>query len=151
MKLIELFNIFGSKKKKTRVGRGMSSGTGKTSRRGVKGQKARSGVAIKGFEGGQMPVIKRLPKRGFVSRNKISYSLVNIAAIEELIDNKKLAAKDEINLDLLKKVGLIRKSAVRVKLLNGKATVKNLKFTLNACSENAKKSIESLGGSVNII
>lgn len=144
MQLNELFNIPGSKKKAKRVGRGMSSGTGKTSGRGAKGQKARSGVAIKGFEGGQMPMIKRLPKRGFNSRSKNRFEVVNICDISRLIEEKRIKEGDVIDKEKLVSVGLIKSSKVKVKLLGDGELKTKVKFTLDAYSKSATEIVAKL-------
>ena len=118
MKLNSLFNLFGSVKKRKRVGRGIASGTGKTCGRGEKGQKSRSGVAIK-TEGGQMPLIKRLPKRGFNSRNKVNYKLLSLDHLGYLIQEGYIDSKQEITKETLKDLGLIKNESDLVKLLKG--------------------------------
>lgn len=148
MKLNELFDLPGAKTKKKRVGRGMSSGMGKTSTRGVKGQKARSGVAVKGFEGGQMPLIKRLPKRGFNCPNSKSYIAVNFSILNLLLDNKKIKADASIDKELLHKNGIIKNTKKKVKLL-AKGELRNkFSFKLDAYSEAAKAAIEKAGGKI---
>ena len=106
------------KTKKIRVGRGIGSGKGKTSGRGVKGQKSRSGVAIKGFEGGQMPLYRRLPKRGFNPVNKNDIAVINLGDLQNLIDNKKIKADEKININTFKKSKLFRKSINKFKVLS---------------------------------
>ena len=108
MKLNELSDLVGAKKNRKRVGRGIGSGTGKTSGRGVKGQKSRSGVAIKGFEGGQMPLHRRLPKRGFNNLFSKKYNVFNLDRIQYFIDNGKIDAKQIINIDTLLEAKLIK-------------------------------------------
>jgi large subunit ribosomal protein L15 len=148
MKLNELFDLPGARTKKKRVGRGMSSGMGKTSCRGVKGQKARSGVAIKGFEGGQMPLIKRLPKRGFNCPNTTSYVAVNFSVLNILLENKKIKEDASIDKELLHKNGIIKNTKKKVKLL-AKGELKNkFTFKLDAYSEAAKAAIEKAGGKI---
>jgi large subunit ribosomal protein L15 len=133
---------------KIRVGRGIGSGKGKTSGRGVKGQKSRSGVAIKSFEGGQMPLYRRLPKRGFKKINKKNIAIINLVNLEFFLKNKKIKAEDEIDKDYLIKKGLIRKKCDKLKIL-GKGDLKSkLKISTDFISESAKSKIEKAGGSV---
>lgn len=150
MKLNELSNNFGAKKDKKRVGRGIGSGKGKTCGRGVKGQKSRSGVAIKGFEGGQMPMIKRLPKRGFNCPSSKKYSVVNIADIEFLIAENRLNSTEVVTKERLVEVGLIKNTNLLVKLLSVSSGEFNspLSFQLDAYSASAKKLIEQVGGQI---
>ncbi|MFP3017841.1 MAG: 50S ribosomal protein L15 [Candidatus Tisiphia sp.] len=150
MKLNELSNNFGAKRDKKRVGRGIGSGKGKTCGRGVKGQKSRSGVAIKGFEGGQMPMIKRLPKRGFNCPSSKKYSVVNIADIEFLIAENRLNSTEVVTKERLVEVGLIKNTNLLVKLLSVRSGEFNspLSFQLDAYSASAKKLIEQVGGQV---
>ena len=148
MKINTLFNIPGSKKTKKRVGRGIGSGKGKTCGRGHKGQKSRSGVAIK-TEGGQMPIIKRLPKRGFNSLNPKSYKVVNVADIDALITAKKIDPSKTINKEILVNVGVINNVKVPVKLLgNVKEFNHNISLQLDACSKSAKSIVEKAGGKI---
>ena len=136
--------------KKMRVGRGIGSGKGKTSGRGVKGQKSRSGVAIKSFEGGQMPLYRRLPKRGFnpIKRNKIAK--INIEKIEALIQKGTIKADEKIDLENLKKKNIIRKSFKKIKIL-GAGNI-SIKFNIEAdfSSKSAKEKIEKIGGKLSI-
>lgn len=150
MKLNELSNNFGAKRDKKRVGRGIGSGKGKTCGRGVKGQKSRSGVAIKGFEGGQMPMIKRLPKRGFNCPSSKKYSIVNIADIEFLIAENRLNSTEVVTKERLVEVGLIKNTNLLVKLLSVRSGEFNspLSFQLDAYSASAKKLIEEVGGQI---
>ena len=139
-------------KKSKRVGRGIGSSKGKTCGRGHKGQKSRSGVAIKSFEGGQMPLYRRLPKRGFKSLNKKHLvGLVNLSQIQSFIDNKKLPTSDIISLDLLKKNKLINKKYEKLKLLGTGEIKHKLQVVVNAVSSAAKAKIEKNGGIVNIL
>ena len=141
----------GSKNKK-RLGRGIGSTKGKTCGRGHKGQKSRSGVAIKSFEGGQMPLYRRLPKRGFKSLNKKRLvGLVNLSQVQSFIDNKKLPTSDIISLDLLKKNKLINKKYEKLKLLGTGEIKHKLQVAVNAVSSAAKAKIEKNGGIVNIL
>jgi large subunit ribosomal protein L15 len=133
-----------------RVGRGIGSGKGKTSGRGVKGQKSRSGVAIKSFEGGQMPLYRRLPKRGFNVIGKINIAIINLEKIQSYIDKKTINSNDLINTDLLKKMKLINKNSQKLKIL-GTGEIKN-KITIEAdlISKSAKEKLEKAGGTVQI-
>ena len=136
--------------KKIRVGRGIGSGKGKTSGRGVKGQKSRSGVAIKSFEGGQMPLYRRLPKRGFNALKKQKIAKINLDKIQFLIDQKKIKLEDKINLDNLKKINFISKSFRKFKIL-GNGTLKNkLDIEADYSSKSAKEKIEKAGGKITI-
>ena len=136
--------------KKIRVGRGIGSGKGKTCGRGVKGQKSRSGVAIKSFEGGQMPLYRRLPKRGFNAFNKINIAIINLEKIQSFIDQKTINSTDLINTDLLKKMKLINKNSQKLKIL-GTGEIKD-KITIEAdlISKSAKEKLEKAGGTVQI-
>jgi len=148
MKINSLSNIPGSKKLRKRICRGNGSGTGRTGGRGDKGQKSRSGVSIK-TEGGQMPLIKRLPKRGFKSSKSINYTLISVADINRLIENKIVEA--HLVLDKLKLVnaGYIKSDKVLVKLLNGIEETKfKISVQLDAYSQSAKESIKAAGGEV---
>ena len=148
MKLNTLFNVPGSKKPRKRVGRGIGSGKGKTCGRGVKGQKSRSGVAIK-TEGGQMPLIKRLPKRGFNCSKSVDYTAISVADIEALIGMKRIDAAKSINKDMLVSIGYIKSNKVPVKLLGGtEKTSHKLTIELDACSTGTKDVVEKAGGKV---
>lgn len=149
MKLNELYNNPGSKRTKKRVGRGIGSGKGKTCGVGVKGQKARCGVAIKGFEGGQMPLIKRLPKRGFNCPSTTVYRTINVVDIEALVVDERVSGSETINKETLCKVGLIKNTNLLVKLLaNGGKVEKKLVIQLDAYSEAARSIVEKAGGKV---
>lgn len=148
MKLNELFDLPGSKKAKKRVGRGMASGTGKTSGRGMKGQKARSGVSINGFEGGQMPLIARLPKRGFNCPNSKSFIVVNFVTLNRLLEAKKIKEGVEINKETLHKCGIIKDTKKDVKLLAKGELKSKFNFKLDAYSATAKAAIEKAGGKI---
>ena len=135
---------------KLRVGRGIGSGKGKTSGRGVKGQKSRSGVAIKSFEGGQMPLYRRLPKRGFKKIGKENIAIINLSDLTLFLKNKKIKAQDEINVKNLSEKRLIRKKYDKLKIL-GKGDIKEkLKITTDFISKSARTKIEKAGGSINI-
>ena len=136
--------------KKIRVGRGIGSGKGKTSGRGMKGQKSRSGVAIKSFEGGQMPLYRRLPKRGFNSIRKINVAKINLDKIQSFIDQKKINPNDKINSELLKKLKIINKNSQKLKILgNGEIKVK-INIEADLISKSAKKKLEKVGGLIQI-
>ena len=136
--------------KKIRVGRGIGSGKGKTSGRGMKGQKSRSGVAIKSFEGGQMPLYRRLPKRGFNSISKISVARINLDKIQSFIDQKKIDPNNKINSELLKKLKIINKNSQKLKILgNGEIKVK-INIEADLISKSAKKKLEKVGGLIQI-
>jgi|TARA_B100002052_G_scaffold280000_1_gene287741 large subunit ribosomal protein L15 len=138
------------KTKKMRVGRGIGSGKGKTSGRGVKGQKSRSGVAIKSFEGGQMPLYRRLPKRGFNPIKKTKVAIINLDKIQNLIETKKINKDEQINIDLLKKTKTINKSFNKIKIL-GTGEIKD-KINLNAdfISKSAREKLEKVGGTISL-
>ena len=138
--------------KKMRVGRGIGSGKGKTSGRGVKGQKSRSGVAIKSFEGGQMPLYRRLPKRGFKTiRNKNDMAIINLSKIQEIIMTKKEILNNTINLQNLQKSNLINKKYKKLKLLGGGDLKEKFDIEVNLSSKSAKEKIEKMGGKVTLI
>ena len=131
---------------KKRIGRGIGSGTGKTSGKGHKGQKARSGVAIKGFEGGQMPIHRRLPKRGFKNIFRTEYVPINLGIIQKLIDNKKISATKPLDIETLLKVGLLKKKNNYIKILAKGEFKSKLKFIGFNFSKNAKIIVEKNGG-----
>lgn len=151
MKLNELSPQEGSVKERMRVGRGIGSGKGKTSGRGVKGQKSRTGVSINGFEGGQMPLYKRLPKRGFTNIFALDFATVNLGRLQKAIDEKKIDAKKEINEDVLVEAGVVRRKKDGIRLLgNGELKAKvNLK--LSGASKPAAAAVEKAGGKLEII
>jgi len=151
MKLNELADKPGASKKRMRVGRGIGSGKGKTAGRGVKGQKSRSGVAIKGFEGGQMPLHRRLPKRGFNNVFAKDFNEVGLAAIQRAIDAGKLDAAAPITAEALKAAGVIRRVRDGVRLLaNGEITTKAA-FEIAGASKTALAAVEKAGGSVSLV
>ena len=134
--------------KKMRVGRGIGSGKGKTSGRGVKGQKSRSGVAIKSFEGGQMPLYRRLPKRGFNPIDKIKIAKINLEKIQTFIDKKTINSSDTIDFKLLKKLKIINKNSQKLKILGtGEIKVK-INIEADLISKSAKEKLEKIGGSI---
>lgn len=150
MKLNELRDNPGATKKRKRVGRGPGSGMGKTAGRGIKGQKSRSGVAINGYEGGQMPLYQRLPKRGFNKPNRKAFAVVNLGLIQKFIDDKKLDAKGEITEDVLVESGLVRrkKDGIRV-LAKGDFSAK-AKISVTGASKAAIEAVEKAGGSLTV-
>ncbi|MBX3596213.1 MAG: 50S ribosomal protein L15 [Rhizobiaceae bacterium] len=150
MKLNELRNIDGATRTRKRVGRGIGSGKGKTGGRGVKGQKARSGVAINGFEGGQMPLYRRLPKRGFRKPFAKSFNAVSIGRILLAIEANKLDANSPIDSDVLVKAGVIRRAKDGVRLLAGGDVKIKLIFNIAGASKAAIASVEKAGGAVNL-
>ena len=134
--------------KKMRVGRGIGSGKGKTSGRGIKGQKSRSGVAIKSFEGGQMPLYRRLPKRGFNAIHKKKIAKINLEKIQTYIEKKTIKSGDTINAKLLKKLKIINKNSKMLKILgNGEIKVK-INIEADLISKSAKDKLEKIGGSI---
>ena len=135
-----------NKKTKKRIGRGIGSGTGKTSGKGHKGQKARSGVAIKGFEGGQMPIHRRLPKRGFKNIFRTEYVPINLGIIQKLIDEKKISPAKPLDVETLLKVGLLKKKNNYIKILAKGAFKSKLKFIGFNFSKSAKIIVEKNGG-----
>ena len=137
-------------KPKMRVGRGIGSGKGKTSGRGVKGQKSRSGVAIKSFEGGQMPLYRRLPKRGFNSINKENIAILNLDKIQTFIDKKNVDPSQILNTDTLKKLKLINKNSRKLKIL-GKGEIKyKINIEADLASKSAIEKLEKIGGSIQL-
>ena len=147
MKLDELIKTNYSK---LRVGRGIGSGKGKTSGRGVKGQKSRSGVAIKSFEGGQMPLYRRLPKRGFKKIKRRNIAIINLSDIEIFIKNKRIKPQDEINIKKLIEKKIIGKKYNKLKIL-GKGDIKEkIKIKSDFISKSARSKIEKVGGSIDV-
>jgi len=132
--------------KKIRVGRGIGSGKGKTSGRGHKGQKSRSGVAIKSFEGGQMPLYRRLPKRGFNSIKKIRVGKINLGKIQLFIEQKKINKSEKISLDLLKKLKIINKNSIKLKILGFGEVKEKINIEADLFSKSAKIKLEKIGG-----
>jgi large subunit ribosomal protein L15 len=151
VKLNELSDNPGSTKNRMRVGRGIGSGKGKTGGRGVKGQKARTGVAIKGFEGGQMPLHRRLPKRGFFNPFSTDYNEVNIGRIQQAIEAGKLNASATVTVDTLIAAGLVTKPRDGVKILGQGEIKAKLAFEVAAASKSAIAAIEGAGGSVKLL
>ena len=134
------------KVKKMRVGRGIGSGKGKTSGRGHKGQKSRSGVAIKSFEGGQMPLYRRLPKRGFNSIKKTRVGKINLGKIQLFIEQKKINKSEKISLDLLKKLKIINKNSIKLKILGFGEVKEKINIVADLFSKSAKIKLEKIGG-----
>jgi large subunit ribosomal protein L15 len=132
--------------KKKRVGRGPGSGKGKTAGRGIKGQKSRSGVALNGYEGGQMPLYMRLPKRGFNNPNRKNYAVINLGLIQKFIDTKKLDASKEINEDLLIETGIVRRKLDGVRILAKGTATSKLNILVTGASKAAVDAVEKLGG-----
>ena len=138
------------KKNKLRVGRGIGSGKGKTSGRGVKGQKSRSGVAIKSFEGGQMPLYRRLPKRGFNPINKKTIAILNLDKIQSYIDKKNIKTTDTLNSNLLKKLKLIDQNSIKLKILGSGAIKDKINIEADLASKSAVEKLEKIGGSIQL-
>ena len=148
--MISLNNRTKRNKKKIRVGRGIGSGKGKTSGRGVKGQKSRSGVAIKSFEGGQMPLYRRLPKRGFNTVSKDNIAILNLDKIQSYIDKKNIKTSDILNSDLLKKLSLINKNSVKLKILGSGEIKDKINIEADLASKSAVEKLEKIGGSIQL-
>ena len=148
--MINLNNREKLKKSKIRVGRGIGSGKGKTSGRGVKGQKSRSGVAIKSFEGGQMPLYRRLPKRGFNPLPKKMITILNLEKIQKYIDKKSIKVGDTINADFLKKLKLINKNTKKLKILGTGEIKSKVNIVADLASKSAIDKLEKIGGSLQI-
>ena len=148
--MITLNNREKINKSKIRVGRGIGSGKGKTSGRGVKGQKSRSGVAIKSFEGGQMPLYRRLPKRGFNPISKENVAILNLNKIQSYIDKKNIKTSDTLNSDLLKKLKLINKNSLKLKILGSGEIKDKINIEADLASKAAVQKLEKIGGSIQI-
>ncbi|MCC7348574.1 MAG: 50S ribosomal protein L15 [Variibacter sp.] len=151
MKLSDLKDNAGARKNRMRVGRGIGSGKGKTAGRGVKGQWARSGVAIKGFEGGQMPLHRRLPKRGFKKPNRLAFNEVNLGRIQEAIDAGKLDAGATVTAEALVAAGVLRRAKDGVRLLGMGELKAKVAFSVAGASKSAVAAVEKAGGSVEIL
>ena len=148
---MKLNNLIKTNKKKIRPGRGIGSGKGKTSGRGHKGQKARSGVAIKSFEGGQMPLFRRLPKRGFKSFKKRNTAILNLSNLQKFLDQKKINVEGNLDLKELQHKKIISKKYEKLKIL-GNGEIKNkLNLSVNFISKQAKEKIEKIGGKLTLI
>ena len=148
---MQLNSLVKNNKKKIRVGRGIGSGKGKTSSRGHKGQKSRSGVAIKSFEGGQMPLYRRLPKRGFKSLKNNKIAVLNLSKIQNMIDKSKIDFKGSLNLKILKEKKLINKKYIKLKILSKGELKQNLEISANFASKQALVKIEKAGGKISIL
>ena len=137
-------------KSKMRVGRGIGSGKGKTSSRGHKGQKSRSGVSIKSFEGGQMPLYRRLPKRGFNPISRTNIAIINLEKIQSYIDDKKIIPSDIINMDLLKKLRLVNKNSQKLKILGTGDIKDKVNIEADLASKSAIEKLEKISGSIQL-
>ena len=148
---MKLNNLIKTNKKKIRPGRGIGSGKGKTSGRGHKGQKARSGVAIKSFEGGQMPLFRRLPKRGFKSFKVSNTAILNLSSLQNFLDQKKIKLENNLDLKILQSKKIISKKYEKLKIL-GKGEIKTkVNLSVNFVSKQAKEKIEKIGGKLTLI
>ena len=148
--MITLNNREKINKNKMRVGRGIGSGKGKTSGRGVKGQKSRSGVAIKSFEGGQMPLYRRLPKRGFNPIGKTKIAILNLDKIQTYIDKKNIKLSETLNSEVLKKLKLINKNSLKLKILGSGNIKDKINIEADLASKSAIEKLEKVGGSIQI-
>tara|TARA_A100000164_G_C21759393_1_gene700829 strand:+ start:139 stop:591 length:453 start_codon:yes stop_codon:yes gene_type:complete len=148
--MISLNNRNKINRPKIRVGRGIGSGKGKTSGRGVKGQKSRSGVSIKSFEGGQMPLYRRLPKRGFNPIGKKNIAILNLDKIQSFIDKKSIKISEILNSDLLKKLKLINKNSIKLKILGSGNIKDKINIEADLASKSAVEKLEKVGGSIQI-
>ncbi len=151
MRLNELRDNDGATKSRMRVGRGIGSGKGKTGGRGVKGQKSRSGVAIKGFEGGQMPLYQRLPKRGFNKPNRLAFAEVTLAKLQAAVDAGKLDAKAPVDAEAHIKAGVIRRAKDGVRVIGGGELKAKLELTVAGGSKPAIEAVEKAGGKVTVL
>ena len=151
MRLNELRDNPGATKEKKRVGRGPGSGKGKTAGRGIKGQKSRSGVAINGYEGGQMPLYQRLPKRGFNNINAKRYAVINLGILQKFIDSGKLDVKSTLNEEVLLNSGLVRRVWDGVRLLNKGQITSKVNIEVTGASKTAVAAIEKAGGTVKVL
>jgi large subunit ribosomal protein L15 len=151
MKLSDIADNAGSRKKRMRVGRGIGSGKGKTAGRGGKGQTARSGVRIKGFEGGQMPLHRRLPKRGFNNIFRLEFAEINLDRLQEAVDSKLVDAKETVTAESLVKAGVLRRSRDGVRLLGRGELKAKLNIEVHGASKPAIAAVEKAGGSVKIL
>lgn len=151
MKLSEIADNAGSRKKRMRIGRGIGSGKGKQSGRGGKGQTARSGVRIKGFEGGQMPMHRRLPKRGFNNIFRVEFAEINLDRLQEAVDAKKIDAGSVVNVEALVKGGVLRRAKAGLRLLGRGELKSKLSIEVHGASKTAIAAVEKAGGSVKIL
>ena len=147
---MNLNQLVKTNKLKIRVGRGIGSGKGKTGGRGHKGQKSRSGVAIKSFEGGQMPLYRRLPKRGFNPLKKDKIAIINLNKMQNLIESKRIDKDSQINIELLKKNKIINKSSHKIKILGLGEIKEKVNISVDFISKSAKEKIEKAGGSITL-
>ena len=150
MKLNEIKDNLGSTKPRKRIGRGIGSGTGKTSGKGHKGQKSRSGVSIKGFEGGQMPIHRRLPKRGFNPIQKENIAILNLDKIQSFINKKTINTNDILNSSSLKKLKLINKNSKKLKILGSGEIKDKINIEADLASKSALEKLEKIGGSIQL-
>ncbi|WP_439154434.1 50S ribosomal protein L15 [Yoonia sp.] len=150
MKLNELSDNPGATQRKKRIGRGPGSGMGKTGGRGIKGQKSRSGVAIKGYEGGQMPLYQRLPKRGFNNINRKTFAVVNLGLIQKFIDEGKIDAKADITEDALIASGLVRRKKDGIRVLSKGDFTAKVNITVTGASKGAVAAVAKAGGALNV-
>jgi len=150
MKLNELRTAEGSTKSRKRVGRGIGSGTGKTGGRGVKGQKSRSGVSVNGFEGGQMPLYRRLPKRGFRNPTAKNFNEVTLGRVQAAIDAGKLNASETVNVEALVQAGVLRRAKDGVRVIGGGELKAKVNFDVAGASKSAIEQVEKAGGSVKL-
>ena len=148
---MQLNSLIKNNKKKIRVGRGIGSGKGKTSSRGHKGQKSRSGVAIKSFEGGQMPLYRRLPKRGFKSQKRENVAILNLSKIQNILDKPKNEIKNVLDIKILKEKKLINKKYFKLKILGSGEIKKNIEIFAHFASKQALTKIEKAGGKLSIV
>ena len=148
--MLKLNNRIKINKSKIRVGRGIGSGKGKTSGRGVKGQKSRAGAAIKSFEGGQMPLYRRLPKRGFNSIQKKNIAVLNLDKIQSYIDKKSINSQEVLNSSLLKKLKLINKNSEKLKILGSGEIRNKINIEADLASKSALEKLEKIGGSIQL-
>lgn len=151
MKLSDIADNAGSRKKRMRVGRGIGSGKGKTAGRGGKGQTARSGVRIKGFEGGQMPLHRRLPKRGFNNIFRVEFAEINLDRIQQAVDSKLIDVKETVNAESLVKSGVVRRARGGIRLLGRGELKAKLNIEVHGASKSAIAAVEKAGGSVKIL
>jgi large subunit ribosomal protein L15 len=152
MKLNELRDNAGARPKSKRLGRGIGSGKGKTSGKGVKGQKAREGVALNGFEGGQLPIYRRLPKRGFHNHFRVEFAPVNLGSLEKAVESGRLDAAAPVTEEVLRSAGLVRggKAAQGVRLLAKGSLTRPLHITVTGASASAVAAVEKAGGTVTV-
>ena len=151
MKLSDIADNAGSRKKRMRVGRGIGSGKGKTSGRGGKGQTARSGVRIKGFEGGQMPLHRRLPKRGFNNIFRVEFAEINLDRIQQAVDSKLIDVKETVNAESLVKSGVVRRAKGGIRLLGRGELKAKLNIEVHGASKSAVAAVEKAGGTIKIL